>query len=114
FLGCGARQIEGTIAPIGTRVVHAHDERTLVLRAPHEQRRPVGIDRARCVVGTIRMETLARRSETARIEAVLAAIIIMRSGDRLFFADKRLCLFNGLNAMAFANETIGLPRRLRL
>jgi hypothetical protein len=110
-LGGGARHVEFALAPIGTGVIHAHDGGVAVRWVAHEQDGAVGIDGAGGAVGFVGPERFARRRQSARIEAVATAVIVMGRFEHGIAADDCDHFGYAENPMADAVKAIGLARR---
>lgn len=109
FLSRRARNVELTLAPIWSGVVDAHDRRVAVVAIANEQDRTVGVDGARRAVGFLRAEGFAGRRQSARVQAVAAAIVVIRGFEDLVASDDGDHFRNTQHSVADAIEAVRLP-----
>ena len=112
--GRRTRQIELPVAPVGTSIVNPNDDGFLGVLRPHERDGPVRQNRARSIVGPLRREPFARGRQTARIEAIFAAAVVVGGDDPQVAADEGLRLGDRFHPMALFVEAIGLSGPLGL
>ncbi len=106
--GGGARYVELALAPIGPGIVDADDSGAAVLGIADQDNCAIWINRARGAVGLVRAKRFAGRRQAARVVAVAAAIIIVRSLKRLILADDGDHFGNAQDPVADAIEAICL------